>query len=144
MSAEIKQVMEVPKQVLSEVKTQAKPASTSGVVNQAVGFAVGIPISMFYDWIYELVAAKAITNDMARDAIKVAIPLSIAVVAHVAKIPYGNYIAGTGYAIAAITAGRIIYARIKGYLGKEKDEGATGTATNLTQANLSTKPWGVQ
>ena len=141
MSAEIKTVMELPKEVVSEVKSQAKPATQNGIVNQAVGFAIGIPISMFYDWIYEMVAAKAITNDIARDIIKVAVPLSIGVVVHIAKIPFGNYIAGTGYAVAMITAARIIYSRIKGYLGKGTDP---DKPVNLTGVNLSTKPWGVQ
>lgn len=139
MSAEIKTITELPKGVVSELKDQAKPATKSGIINQAVGFAVGVPISMFYDWIYEMVAAKAITNDIARDLIKIAVPLSIGVVVHIAKIPYGNYIAGTGYAVALITAGRIIYSRIKGTLGKD-----SATTEMPILDNLTTTPWGTQ
>ena len=140
MSAEIKTITELPKKVIAEVKSEAKPATSEGIVNQAVGFAIGIPISMFYDWIFELVASKAITNDIARDIIKIAMPLGIGVSAHVAKIPFGNYIAGTGYAVAAISAGRILYSRIKGMLGaKTETEGFTGSAI---LDNL--KLWGVQ
>lgn len=141
MSAEIKTLTKLPEAVVSEVKSQAKPATESGVVSQAVGFAVGIPLSMFYDWIYELVAEKAITNDIARDLIKIAVPLGIGVVVHFAKLPFGNYIAGTGYAIALITAGRIIYYRIKGYIDEPAATGATAT-TNST--NTESDQWGVQ
>jgi hypothetical protein len=144
MSAEVvvKDLTELPKNIITEVKSQAKPATKDGVVNQAVGFALGIPISMLYDYLYELVAEKAITNDIARDVLKVAIPLGIGVVVQIAKVPYGNIIAGTGYGVAIITLFRIAYKRIKGLLGKgtgTADTGATG-APILEKWSL----WGVQ
>jgi len=119
MSAELKTITELPKEIASKVKSEAKPATKDGIVSQAVGFAIGIPVSMLYDWLYEQIAEKAITNEIARDILKVAMPLGFGVAVHVSKVPFGNYIAGTGYAVALISLGKIVYNRVKGLLGYE-------------------------
>ena len=146
MSAVIKTVTDLPKEIVAEVKEQAKPATTSGITSQVVGFAVGIPLSMLYDWLYNMVASKAITNEIARDIIKVAMPLTIGLAVHVAKVPFGNLIAGTGYAIALISAGRIIYTRVKGLLGigKTAQVGDVPKSSDMTDAEAEASIWGVQ
>ncbi|GAH57641.1 unnamed protein product [marine sediment metagenome] len=142
MSAEVvvKDITEIPKNIVKEIESEAKPATKEGVMNHAVGFMIGVPASMLYDYLYELMSEKLITNEFARDLIKVAMPLGIAVVVQVAKVPFGSVIAGTGYAIAVITAARIIYNRIKGYATKENDEGVATPAV----LDSNTRLWGVQ
>lgn len=141
MSAEvvIKDLTNVPKDIINEIKDEVKPATKDGVINQAVGFMIGVPISMLYDYLYGLMSEKLITNDIARDIIKVAMPLGIAVVVQVAKLPFGNIIAGTGYAVAIISAARIIYNRVKGLAGKPKTD-----ANGATILGKETELWGIQ
>lgn len=141
MSAEvvIKDLTELPKDLINEIKSEAKPATKDGVLNHAVGFMIGVPLSMLYDYLYDLMSEKLITNEIARDILKVAMPLGIGVVVQVAKIPYGSIIAGTGYAIAIISACRIIYNRVKGLVGVAKTD--INGATILDKA---TELWGVQ
>ena len=137
MSAEISTITDLPKEIVAEVKEQAKPATTSGITSQLVGFAIGVPLSMLYDWLYSAVASKYITNEIARDVLKVAMPLGIGLTVHIAKIPYGNYLAGTAYAIAIVSAGRILYSRIKGLLGKANE-------SDMTDDEAEKTIWGVQ
>jgi len=146
MSAQavVKDLTKLPTDIAKEVKTQAAPATKSGVLNQAVGFAIGIPISMLYDYLYGLMSAKLITNDIARDIIKVAMPLGIGIVVQVAKIPFGNIIAGTGYAIALISGARIIYNRVKGLLGKTAQVGDVPKTSDMTDIEAEQTVWGVQ
>jgi len=140
MSAEITTLTDLPKEIVAEVKEQAKPATKQGIVNQVVGFGIGVPLAILYDKLYNLVAAKAITNEIARDIIKVALPLGIGLGVHVSKIPFGNIIAGTGYCVALISAGKILYTRIKGLLGK-----TVKTDVNIEVDDLEgVKLWGVQ
>ena len=103
MSVELSTITELPKNIVNNIKDEATtPASKEGITNQVVGFALGIPISMFYDWLYEMVASKVITNVLARQVLKVAIPLGTGLVFQFAKLPFGNIVAGTGYAISVI------------------------------------------
>ena len=97
---------------------------------------------MFYDWLYDLMAKKVITNEIARDVIKVVMPLAIGIVVHVAKIPFGNYIAGTAYAVAIISLAKIIYTRVKGLVGKTAEAGTTSEDIEIIAVNAS--KWGVQ
>ena len=145
-TAEIKTLTDLPKEIVAEVKAQATPATSSGIVSQAVGFAVGIPVSLMYDWLYDLMASKVITNEIARDILKVAMPLGIAVAVHIAKIPFGNYIAGTGYAVALISLGKIVYTRVKvmlGAIGAEKGDVAMPVANGIEIIGVNSD-WGVQ
>jgi len=143
-TAVVKDLTKLPIDVVKEVKAQATPATKSGVLNQAVGFAIGVPISMLYDYLYSLMSQKLITNDIARDIIKVAMPLGIGIVVQVAKVPFGNIIAGTGYAIALISAGRIIYNRVKGLLGKSTQVGDVPKTSDMTDIEAELTVWGVQ
>jgi len=142
MSAEavVKDLTKLPADLGKEIKLQAKPATKSGVLNQAVGFAVGIPVSMLYDYLYGLMSEKLITNEIARDIIKVAMPLAIGVVVQVAKVPFGNIIAGTGYAVALISLAKIIYYRVKGLTGAATIAGREVPA----ELTLATDLWGAQ
>ncbi|MHA1292223.1 MAG: hypothetical protein ACTSQJ_06095 [Promethearchaeota archaeon] len=141
MSAEVvvKDLTKLPANLVKEVKTEAKPATKDGVLNHAVGFMIGVPISMLYDYLYELMSDKLITNEIARDIIKVAMPLGIGVIVQVAKVPFGSIIAGTGYAVAIISAVRIIYNRIKGLTGVPQKD-----TSGVTILDENTELWGVQ
>ena len=142
MSAEISTITELPKEIIAEVKTQAQPATKDGIVNQLVGFAIGVPLSMFYDYLYNLMASKVITNEIARDVIKVVMPLGIGVAVHVAKVPFGNLIAGTAYAVALISLGKIVYTRVKGLFGKTTEGVSEGV--EILSVNGTNEGWGVQ
>jgi len=139
MSAEITTLKDLPKEIVSEVKSQAQPASKSGISAQIVGFVAGMPLSMLYDWLYNLVASKAITNEIARDIIKVVLPLSVGIGVQVAKVPFGNLIAGTGYGIAIISLGRILYRRFKGVFGVKTTDDST-----MSSKEAEEFVWGVQ
>ena len=143
MSAEMKTLTDLPKEIADEVKAQAQPATKEGIVNQLVGFAIGVPLSMFYDWLYDLMASKVITNEIAKDVIKVVMPLGIGVAVHVAKVPFGNYIAGTAYAVAIISLAKIVYSRVKGLIGTKQ----VGDVPKRPEGYVGDAPieiWGVQ
>ena len=139
MSAIVNTVTDIPKTLVSEVKKEVQPATKEGVASQAIGFALGIPVSMFYDWLYDLVSAKVITNAIARDVLKVAMPLGVGVVVQVAKLPFGNIIAGTGYGVALISLFKILYNRFfKGI------KGAVAVKTEPVLNDSEITLWGVQ
>jgi len=144
-AAEISTITELPKNIVDKVKSEATTAPTKeGITNQVVGFALGIPISMFYDWLYEMVAAKVITNVIARHILKIATPLAVGLVFQFTKLPFGNIIAGTGYAVAIISAGKILYEYIKEKLGKgTSDKAAIIDKTTGNETEVSSE-WGVQ
>lgn len=145
MSAEISTITELPKNIVDKVKTEATTAPTKeGITNQVVGFALGIPISMFYDWLYEMVAAKVITNVIARHVLKVVSPLAVGLVFQFAKLPFGNIIAGTGYAVAIISASKILYGYIKGKLDKGTPAKAAIVDKTTGHELEIDKNWGVQ
>jgi len=146
MSAVVETITDLPKNIAAEVKKEATTAPTKeGITNQVVGFALGVPIAMFYDWLYEMLAAKVITNVMARNVLKVAAPLGVGLVFQFAKIPFGNIVAGTGYAVAILSAVKMIYTFIKEKLGKstaDTAERATGYKDGIP--TILDSLWGVQ
>lgn len=142
MSAIVQDVVNLPKDVITEVKDQVQPASKSGIISQAVGFALGIPVSMFYDWLYEMVASRIITNEMARKILKIVLPLGVGVAIHISKLPFGNILAGTAYGVAIVSAIRMLIDWIKVRFGKKSapTDAYAETAQNDQEISL----WGVQ
>jgi hypothetical protein len=118
----------------AEIATKTKEAvmssaTTSGVATNFVGFVLSIPLSFAYDFVYDLLSKKVITNQMASDALKVLLPAGIGAVFQFGKLPGGNIVAGTGYGIALLSLFKIVIERLKGV--------KTGTKTKAVPEALT-------
>lgn len=108
------------KAVVDELKDIPKPATKEGIATNLVGYILSIPLSYAYDFVYNLVSKKVITNEIVSDILKVALPAGVGAIFHFGKLPAGNIVAGSGYGIALLSLIKIIIARIKGVKGLKK------------------------
>ena len=134
------EIKKTGKEITETLKEQTKPADTKGISTQFVGYVFSIPLSYAYDFLYNLVAKKVITNQLASDILKVIIPASVGGVFHFAKLPLGNIIAGTGYGIALLSGIKILIARFKGKKTTETSDSKTDLQLNGIPARL----WGIE
>lgn len=125
-----------------EITDLPEKPTKEGIASNFVGYVASVPVSFFYDWVYGLVAEKLITNVVAQDIIKIALPCAIGGVFQFGKIPFGNIVAGLGYGIGAISAIKILINRVKGGV-KTVEKAPLIQATGATIAT-AISGWGVQ
>jgi len=125
--------------VQKKLKDVAKPATEEGIATNFVGYVLSIPLSFAYDFAYNLIAKKVITNQIASDILKVAIPAGVGAIFHFGKLPGGNVVAGTGYGIAIVSAIKIIIARAGGISLFKKPAVVEGETETLIDSL-----WGVE
>ena len=125
--------------VVSELKDIAEKPTKEGIATNFVGYLVSIPLSFAYDFLYNLVAKKFITNQIASDIIKVITPVGVGAVFQFGKLPAGNIVAGVGYGIGIVSLIRVIISRVKGLKTAK-----TTTATGEGIIPKITSLWGVE
>ena len=125
--------------VVSELKDIAEKPTKAGIATNFVGYLVSILLSFVYDFIYNLVAKKFITNQVASDIIKVITPVGVGAVFQFGKLPAGNIVAGVGYGIGIVSLIRVIISRIKGLPSlQKKPVGERSTEPLITSL------WGIE
>ncbi|KKM87850.1 hypothetical protein LCGC14_1264740 [marine sediment metagenome] len=132
------EIKNTAKEVVDEIKEIAKPATKEGIATNMVGYVLSIPLSYAYDFLYNLLAKKFITNQIASDVLKVVIPAGVGAVFQFGKLPLGNVIAGTGYGIALMSVIKIIITRVKGR------KTTTDTAELAKEGVRIHRLWGVE
>lgn len=116
--------------IAKKLKDVAAKPTEEGIATQFVGYMLSIPLSFGYDYLYSLAVKKVITNQLAADILKILLPAGIGAVFHIAKLPGGNIVAGTGYGIAIASTIKILISKFGGkdFLKSKLPTAATETA----------------